>query len=233
MLATPASRFAVGEVVWAHTGLESSFEKGVVERLDGHKNTVQIKVKGGLVDIKESDVHKTNVEKQDGLPDNTYLRELNEATLLHNVRTRYNDTKDDGGCYSSTGHILIAVNPFRSLKIYEEANVRRCLVASAPLRARATHALRVAKLSPGGRRSALSFRARAKCRTPACCPPICLGAASRHAIAPARRVRRVRAASEQDGNKLRRRSSGHMLSALAPTPPNSLRLLRAASPSFL
>ena len=35
---------------------------------------------------------------QDGLPDNTYLRELNEATLLHNVRTRYNDTKDDGGC---------------------------------------------------------------------------------------------------------------------------------------
>ena len=61
---------------------------------------------------------------QDGLPDNTYLRELNEATLLHTVRTRYNDEKDDGGCYSVTGHILIAVNPFRKLKIYEDSNVR-------------------------------------------------------------------------------------------------------------
>ena len=66
---------------------------------------------------------KTNLDSQDGLPDNTYLRELNEATLLHNVRTRYN-SKDDGGIYSCTGHILIAVNPFRSLSVYEDSNVR-------------------------------------------------------------------------------------------------------------
>ena len=66
-----------------------------------------------------------NAAVQDGLPDNTYLRELNEATLLHNVRTRYDDPKDDGGCYSVTGHILIAVNPFRKLSIYEDSNVRR------------------------------------------------------------------------------------------------------------
>ena len=116
--------FAIGEAVWAHTGSEHSFEKGVVERLDGHKNTITIKIGKNSVDIKESDVHKTNADKQDGLPDNTYLRELNEATLLHNVRTRYNDKRDDGGCYSCTGHILIAVNPFRSLNIYEESNVR-------------------------------------------------------------------------------------------------------------
>jgi hypothetical protein len=116
--------FAIGETVWAHTGSEHSFEKGVVERLDGHKNTITIKIGKNSVDIKESDVHKTNADKQDGLPDNTYLRELNEATLLHNVRTRYNDKRDDGGCYSCTGHILIAVNPFRSLNIYEESNVR-------------------------------------------------------------------------------------------------------------
>ena len=81
-------------------------------------------MRDGTVDVKEEDVHKVNAAAQDGLPDNTYLRELNEATLLHNVRVRYNDEKNDGGCYSVTGHILIAVNPFRKLTIYEDSNVR-------------------------------------------------------------------------------------------------------------
>ena len=125
-------RFAVGELVWAYTGGEQSFQKGTVERFDSHKGSVHIRVPGGAVDVKDADVHKVNAETQDGVPDNTYLRELNEATLLHNVRTRYND-KDDGGCYSNTGHILIAVNPFRPLKIYEEENVRGTLRAIALL----------------------------------------------------------------------------------------------------
>ena len=113
-----------GDLVWAHTGSEASFERGVVERVDNHKGTISIKLKTSTIDVKQGDVHKMNASNQDGLPDNTYLRELNEATLLHNVRTRYNDEKDDGGCYSVTGHILIAVNPFRKLAIYEDSNVR-------------------------------------------------------------------------------------------------------------
>lgn len=121
-------KFIVGEECWAHTGNESCFQRGTIERFDPHKGTINVRVaKGANVDIKEGDVHKVNAQKQDGLPDNTYLRELNEATLLHNVRHRYNDDKDDGGCYSTTGHILIAVNPFRKLKVYEESNHKRYL----------------------------------------------------------------------------------------------------------
>ena len=91
----------------------------------GGSRLVSVKLKGGRqLDLKEELVLPANAEVQDGKADMTELRNLNEATLLHNVRTRYNDDKDDGGCYSVTGHILIAVNPFRKLNIYEESNVR-------------------------------------------------------------------------------------------------------------
>lgn len=123
-----AQKFTVGETVWAHAGGDVCFQKGKIERFDTHKGTVNIRLAAGPVDIKEADVHKTNAEKQDGLPDNTYLRELNEATLLHNLKYRYN-SKDDGGCYSVTGHILIAINPFRKLNVYTENNVRTLPVA--------------------------------------------------------------------------------------------------------
>ena len=124
------TEFKAGETVWAHTGSEASFEKGTVESLHPNRGLISVRLKGSVVDVKQEDVHKVNATSQDGVPDNTYLRELNEATLLHNVRTRYNDQKDDGGCYSVTGHILIAVNPFRKLTIYEESNVR---AARSPL----------------------------------------------------------------------------------------------------
>jgi len=136
-----APRFSVGELVWAHTGTDACFQKGTVERLDAHKGSINVRLAKGSVDIKDTDVHKTNAEVQDGLPDNTYLRELNEATLLHNVHTRYND-EDDGGCYSVTGHILIAVNPFRPLSIYETANHKRYL--GQPIGAQPPHIFAVA-----------------------------------------------------------------------------------------
>lgn len=133
---------SVGEKVWAHTGSEQTFELGVVERIDGHKSTIAVKIGKNVHDIKEADVHKVNAAAQDGLPDNTYLRELNEATLLHNIRTRYNNPKDEGGCYSVTGHILIAVNPFRNLNCYEESNVRSCLAATTACRTHPPQQLR-------------------------------------------------------------------------------------------
>ena len=91
-----APRISPEDVVWAHAGGELCFQRGTVVRLDPHKGTVSVRIKSGIIDAKEADVHKTNSDKQDGVPDNTYLRELNEATLLHNVQYRY-DSGDDGG----------------------------------------------------------------------------------------------------------------------------------------
>ena len=136
------SKFSLSEQVWAHCGSEACFQRGTIERFDPHKGTINVRLlRGSHIDVKEADVHKVNAEKQDGLPDNTYLRELNEATLLHNVRHRYS-SKDDGGCYSVTGHILIAVNPFRKLTVYDEPNHRRYL--SQPIGAQPPHIFAVA-----------------------------------------------------------------------------------------
>ena len=119
------------------------------------------------MELPEDKVHHMNSKSQDGVPDNTYLRELNEATLLHNVRTWYNDKKDDGGCYSVTGHILIAVNPFRPLKIYEESNVSTLLP-----RSRWPAASRPA-LPSHGRAQALPHRRHACIKRARCTPRAC------------------------------------------------------------
>ena len=114
---------------------ENVYERGTIERLESHKaaagsRLVSVKLKGGRqLDLKEELVLPANAEVQDGKADMTELRNLNEATLLHNMRVRY--AKDDGGVYTSTGHILIAINPFRDLSIYGEKKARFNAAAAA------------------------------------------------------------------------------------------------------
>ena len=118
-----ASQLVPGTAVWVPTSDDKCFEKGTVEKVDSYKGSVVVKTRSGSTEQKEAQVSLSNAESQDGVPDNTLLRELNEASLLHNVKSRYCG-RDDGGIYSYTGHILIAVNPFRRLNIYEDSTVR-------------------------------------------------------------------------------------------------------------
>ena len=60
------------------------------------------------------DVYPVNPSNQDGCKDNTELMYLQEPHMLHNLRHRY--AKD--AIYTYTAHILIACNPFKTLKIY-------------------------------------------------------------------------------------------------------------------
>ena len=108
--------------VWVWTSQDAAFERGKVDRIEAHKGVVHVKLANGkMVEAKDDSVHLANNANQDGVADNTELRQLNEATLLHNIRVRY--AKDEGGCYTVTGHILIAVNPFKQLGIYDEKQV--------------------------------------------------------------------------------------------------------------
>jgi myosin-6 len=131
-----------GSDVWAWTGFDTAFERGKVDRIEAHKGVIHVKLdKGGkMFECKDDTVHLANHQNQDGVADNTELRQLNEATLLHNIRSRY--TKDEAGCYTVTGHILIAVNPFKQLTIYDEKQIKRYL--SRPIGSEPPHIYAIA-----------------------------------------------------------------------------------------
>ena len=56
----------------------------------------------------------------DGVADNTQLMHLHEPSLLFNLKYRY--SKDE--IYTYTGYILLAVNPYKTLSCYGEAEMR-------------------------------------------------------------------------------------------------------------
>ena len=69
-----------GSEVWVWTGQDTAFERGKVERLEAHKGVVHVTLAGGkAVESKDGKVHLTNSTNQDGVADNTELRQLNEA----------------------------------------------------------------------------------------------------------------------------------------------------------
>ena len=69
-----------GSEVWVWTGQDAAFERGKVERLEAHKGVVHVTLAGGkAVEAKDCNVHLTNNTNQDGVADNTELRQHNEA----------------------------------------------------------------------------------------------------------------------------------------------------------
>ena len=59
-------------------------------------------------------VDKQSLEKP--LDDMVLFNDLNDATLLHNMRRRF----DEDNIYTRIGDILVSVNPFKMLPIYDK-----------------------------------------------------------------------------------------------------------------
>ena len=74
--------------------------------------------------VKPSAVLPQNADAQDLAPDLAQLVHLSEPCLLHTLGSRY----AAGEIYTYTGTILIALNPWRSLPLYdaEQARAHRC-----------------------------------------------------------------------------------------------------------
>ncbi|ETW03242.1 hypothetical protein H310_05639 [Aphanomyces invadans] len=85
----------------------------------------------GVVDVdatsRKDRLHPCNPADQhrDGVDDLTSLVYLHEPAILNALRARYRN----GVIYTRTGTILVAVNPFQQLPLYDEATKRRYIQA--------------------------------------------------------------------------------------------------------
>eukprot|EP00736_Rhodelphis_marinus_P011328 Rmarinus@m.2627 len=102
-----------GDTVWVpdsqhgftHANVVKVSSDGIVARDESGKEH----------NVSADKIHVTNPSNQDGVPDNTMLMHLNEPCVLHNIRCRFQRDQ----IYTATAHILIALNPYKSLPIYD------------------------------------------------------------------------------------------------------------------
>ena len=101
-------------------GSEECFVRATVSQIDGDKCVVT--TEGGV----ECTVPRKLVVKADSggtQSNNLMLVELNEPSLLHNLRARF----DGGTVYTYTGELeLMCLNPYERLPCYEEQVMQQC-----------------------------------------------------------------------------------------------------------
>lgn len=87
--------------------------------LKSEPGKAELECTGGIVAIPagEKGVERSNPMRNDRTEDMASMTELNEATVLHNLRRRYQSNL----IYTYSGLFLVAVNPWKDLPIYSDA----------------------------------------------------------------------------------------------------------------
>lgn len=80
------------------------------------KVRLQLDATGQQVSVDEDEVVKANPPQFDLAEDLAQLRHLNEASLLHTIRCRYNASLP----HTYAGQSLVVVNPVTPLAVYSE-----------------------------------------------------------------------------------------------------------------
>lgn len=111
-------RFAEKRWVWVPDKKEMYVSGFVVEESG---DTVEVECSGRRMRVKGSEVFKMNPPKFDMAEDLAELSYLNEPSVLYNLRRRYQKEL----IYTYSGLFLLAINPYRNLRIYGGKEVRR------------------------------------------------------------------------------------------------------------
>ncbi|KAK4048073.1 class II myosin [Microbotryomycetes sp. JL221] len=93
---------------------EQGFVRGWIVSEQDDIATVAFDSGDQLRQIPTVDLARVNPPAFDGADDIAELTYLNEASVVHNLKTRYKD----GAIYTYSGLFLVAINPYRSLPLY-------------------------------------------------------------------------------------------------------------------
>ncbi|KAK5953874.1 class II myosin [Knufia fluminis] len=111
--------FSGRRYVWVRDP-EKAFVRGwIVEDLSQQRVLVQFE-SGAQMEVDLGDVDKVNPAKFDKADDMAELTHLNEASVIHNLQTRYQSDL----IYTYSGLFLVAINPYCPLPIYGNDYVR-------------------------------------------------------------------------------------------------------------
>lgn len=108
-----------GKIIWIKD-IEKAFILAKVEAEEADSYIVVTK-QGDRKKVLPADTYKPNPQKFDAIDDLAGLSNLNEATVLDNLRKRY----DLQLIYTYSGLFLVAMNPFKNLGIYTERYMKK------------------------------------------------------------------------------------------------------------
>ncbi|KAL9160164.1 hypothetical protein ABFS82_08G182200 [Erythranthe guttata] len=99
--------------VWCRSG-DGLWESGQIQSTSGEKASVLLS-DNSVVTVPIQELLPANPHILEGVDDLVQLSYLNEPSVLHNIRCRY--LQDI--IYTKAGPVLVAVNPFKDVEIYE------------------------------------------------------------------------------------------------------------------
>jgi len=123
-----SSTFNQGDRVWV-SHPEYSWLSGFITSVDANVGVIVDTTEAGKITVKPSDLpmlESCGSHVDQSIENLVDLDEMSEGAILHHVRKRYH-AKD---IYTHVGNILVAVNPFEALNIYDQSFVKKHLAGS-------------------------------------------------------------------------------------------------------
>ena len=86
---------------------------------ENQKNTIKVNLDGEIIHFDSNLVEYRNTDENDDIDNLIKLPNLNEPSILNAIWLRYNRDQ----IYTFTGPILIAVNPFKQINVYDDFEI--------------------------------------------------------------------------------------------------------------